>query len=108
MIYSRPQPFDFGVKIDSISCGDSHAAFVSDGYIYTMGDNSDGRLGILKNIKSASSPMLIESLIKFNILEGFSITPFQVLCGQSGLWSNSYNRINWYSLKKYFSLIQNK
>jgi len=52
------------VKIDSIACGDDHAAFVSDGYVYTMGDNSDGRLGISKNVKQVSSPCLVESLTR--------------------------------------------
>jgi len=93
-IYTRPQPFDFGVKIDSISCGDSHAAFISDGYIYTMGDNSNGRLGISKNIKSASTPNLIESLIKFYIVKVTCGSAHTLALSDSGevfAWGNGEN-----------------
>jgi alpha-tubulin suppressor-like RCC1 family protein len=65
--YSDPQSCDFSVKIDQIACGASHAAFIANGYIYAMGDNSDGRLGISKReIKHISSPCLVPALTRFD------------------------------------------
>mmetsp|Transcript_5771 Transcript_5771/g.4972 ORF Transcript_5771/g.4972 Transcript_5771/m.4972 type:complete len:135 (+) Transcript_5771:71-475(+) len=61
----EPHSCDFGVKIDYLACGNSHTAFVSDGYIYTMGENADGRLGISKRgLKFSNSPTLVSALGK--------------------------------------------
>lgn len=44
------------------------------GHVYTMGSNSEGRLGIGdKNMRQSSSPCLVEDIMSFNC--------FQVSCG---------------------------
>lgn len=47
-----------------MGCGDEHTAFIaSNGYVYTMGSNADGRLGIAsRNLKYSNSPCLVEAL----------------------------------------------
>jgi Alpha-tubulin suppressor and related RCC1 domain-containing proteins len=65
-IYVEPRYCDFSVKISYISCGDAHTAFIAEGYIYTMGDNIDGRLGIGKReVKYVTAPCLVQSLAKY-------------------------------------------
>ncbi|OMJ86156.1 hypothetical protein SteCoe_12355 [Stentor coeruleus] len=62
--YSLPRFCSFNILIKSVSCGDQHSGFISsEGHIYTMGSNLEGRLGISDlNIKFSSSPCLVESL----------------------------------------------
>ncbi len=64
--YPVPRFCSFNVIIHSISCGDEHSAFIaSNGYIYTMGSNIDGRLGISsRSLKSSPSPCLVEFLAR--------------------------------------------
>lgn len=64
--YPVPRFCSFNVIIHSISCGDEHSAFIaSNGYIYTMGSNIDGRLGISsRSLKNSPSPCLVEFLAR--------------------------------------------
>lgn len=72
-----PRICSFGVLIIQVSCGNDHSAFLStQHYIYTMGSNSDGKLGIDdKSLACSSFPLLVESLV------GCKIT--QISCGGS-------------------------
>lgn len=62
--YSVPRICSFGIIIQQVSCGLEHSAFISSQhYVYTMGSNADGRLGISdKTIASSSYPLLVEAL----------------------------------------------
>lgn len=69
--YITPRFCSFNVVIHSISCGEEHSAFIaSNGYIYTMGSNENGRLGISsRNVKSAASPCLVEVLSRYKAVK---------------------------------------
>lgn len=73
--YSVPRICAFGVVIQQVACGNEHSALLSNQhYVYCMGSNSDGRLGVGdKNIANSSYPLLVESLA------GVKVT--QVSCG---------------------------
>lgn len=73
--YSSPRLCTFNVLIKEISCGEEHAAFISSqGHVYTMGSNSDGRLGIDdKEVNYSSSPCLVAFLSGLN--------PTKISCG---------------------------
>ncbi|OMJ89712.1 hypothetical protein SteCoe_8077 [Stentor coeruleus] len=62
--YASPRFCSFNITIKDISCGEEHSAFISSsGHIYTMGSNTDGRLGIgSRSIKQSPSPCLVEEL----------------------------------------------
>jgi X-linked retinitis pigmentosa GTPase regulator len=63
--YSTPRFCSFGILIKEIACGEEHSAFISySGHVYSMGSNSDGRLGLgTKSQRQSSSPCLVEGLI---------------------------------------------
>jgi len=77
--YSSPKICSFNLIIKEVSCGEEHAAFITcreiyyhisnqlaKGYIYTMGSNARGRLGIgNKSIKQSSSPCLVEACQRY-------------------------------------------
>ena len=75
--YPSPRICSFSILIIQVSCGKEHSALLSSQhFIYSMGSNSDGRLGLGdKSIAYTSYPLLLESLI------GHKIT--QVSCGGS-------------------------
>lgn len=62
--YCNPRFCSFNVIILQVACGEEHAAFIADnGYVYTMGSNADGRLGIGDiSIRQSASPCLVEAL----------------------------------------------
>ena len=62
--YCTPRFCSFNVLIKQVACGEEHAAFIAlNGYVYTMGSNSEGRLGIgNRSIRQSASPCLVESL----------------------------------------------
>jgi len=62
--YCSPRFYTFNVNIIQISCGESHAAFITEeGRIFTMGSNSDGRLGIGEDsIIISTTPCLLSSV----------------------------------------------
>lgn len=69
--YSIPRFCSFNVIINNLACGDEHSAFIaSNGYIYTMGSNVDGKLGIAsRNIKHSASPCLVEVLSRYKAVK---------------------------------------
>lgn len=60
--YSTPRFCSFNILIQQISCGEEHTAFITtNGLIYAIGSNADGRLGIGdRHVKYISSPCLVE------------------------------------------------
>jgi X-linked retinitis pigmentosa GTPase regulator len=64
-LYSSPKFCCYNVLIRQVACGEDHAAFIANnGYVYSMGSNSEGRLGIGNpGIGQCSSPCLVESLV---------------------------------------------
>ena len=58
-----PRFCTFSILIKQVSCGYSHAAFISHtGYLYTMGSNTSGQLGVGEHVSQCSSPCLVEAL----------------------------------------------
>ena len=47
-IHSLPKVCSFNILVKQVSCGDEHTVFVSGdgGFVYAMGNNQDGKLGI--------------------------------------------------------------
>lgn len=66
-----PRICSFNILIIQVSCGTEHSALLSNQhFIYTMGSNSDGKLGIDdKSLAYTSYPMLIQSLIGEKVIE---------------------------------------
>jgi len=64
--------------IKSVSCGEEHTALISsksnkviigEGFLYTMGNNSHGRLGLgNQSLTNTSIPCLVEGLVQENII----------------------------------------
>jgi X-linked retinitis pigmentosa GTPase regulator len=69
--FSSPRCCSFSIPIRRMSCGDEHSGFIAaNGYVYTMGSNKQGRLGINNaTIKFVSRPVLIESLVDYQIVD---------------------------------------
>mmetsp|Transcript_34143 Transcript_34143/g.59619 ORF Transcript_34143/g.59619 Transcript_34143/m.59619 type:complete len:940 (-) Transcript_34143:107-2926(-) len=65
--YCNPRFCSFNVIIRQVGCGEEHAAFIADnGYVYTMGSNADGRLGIGDHsVRQSASPCLVEALVNY-------------------------------------------
>ncbi|OMJ77676.1 hypothetical protein SteCoe_22667 [Stentor coeruleus] len=63
-VLKSPRLCSFNILIREISCGEEHSALIShSGYVYTMGSNNDGRLGLgTRAIKQSHSPCLVEEL----------------------------------------------
>lgn len=64
--YNKPKYCSFKILISQISCGEKHSGFISDqGYIYMMGCNEQGKLGIGDTfLKNSFSPLLVESIAR--------------------------------------------
>lgn len=64
-VLKAPRLCSFNILIREISCGEEHSALIShSGYVYTMGSNSEGRLGLgTRAIKQSHSPCLVEELV---------------------------------------------
>eukprot|EP00831_Metopus_contortus_P065115 TRINITY_DN58219_c0_g1_i1.p1 TRINITY_DN58219_c0_g1~~TRINITY_DN58219_c0_g1_i1.p1 ORF type:complete len:435 (-),score=66.28 TRINITY_DN58219_c0_g1_i1:93-1397(-) len=75
--YCRPKFCSFNIMIKSVACGEEHTAMITrDGYVYTMGNNLFGRLGLGdKSLTHSPVPCLVESLFGEQIV--------QVACGVS-------------------------
>jgi X-linked retinitis pigmentosa GTPase regulator len=65
VIYNVPKVCSFNVIVYSVSCGEEHSCFVAGdgGYVYSMGSNANGKLGIgdLKK-PTCNVPTLVEGL----------------------------------------------
>lgn len=70
-IYKSPHCCSFSVQIKMIACGDDHSGFIaSNGYLYMMGSNQYGKLGVSNLIQqNASRPVLVECLTDFEVSE---------------------------------------
>ncbi|OMJ70768.1 hypothetical protein SteCoe_31189 [Stentor coeruleus] len=70
-VYSNPKCCSFSVQIKKISCGEEHAGFIAaNGYLYMMGCNKQGQLGINNPTqKYVSRPVLVESLVDYQIID---------------------------------------
>ena len=70
--FNQPQPrfCVYGVPIRLLACGDEHAAFVTNtNFIYTMGNNRSGQLGVRDtSVSNTNSPMLVEQMQGFQIV----------------------------------------
>lgn len=89
--YASPRFCSFNILIKDISCGEEHSAFISSsGHIYTMGSNTDGRLGIgSRSIKQSPSPCLVEDLANTKALKiscGWGHTAAIVESGEVYAW----------------------
>ena len=62
--YCVPRFCSFNVLIRQIACGEEHSAFIAqNGNVYTMGSNSEGRLGIgSRAVRQSAAPCLVDSL----------------------------------------------
>jgi X-linked retinitis pigmentosa GTPase regulator len=47
-VHNLPKVCSFNIIVKQVSCGEEHTVFVSGegGYVYAMGNNADGKLGI--------------------------------------------------------------
>eukprot|EP00826_Nyctotherus_ovalis_P002180 TRINITY_DN10413_c0_g1_i1.p1 TRINITY_DN10413_c0_g1~~TRINITY_DN10413_c0_g1_i1.p1 ORF type:complete len:863 (-),score=245.69 TRINITY_DN10413_c0_g1_i1:255-2843(-) len=74
--YCIPRIYTFNVIVKQVASGSEHSAFITkDGFIFTVGSNLEGRLGINdKMVRMTTAPRLVESLSKF--------VAVQVSCGQ--------------------------
>ena len=91
--YPSPKCCSFSVPILKISCGEEHSAFIaSNGFVYTMGSNLLGRLGINnQSQKYMSRPVLVESLMDYQIIDiscGFQHTGVVSSSGLTFTWGS--------------------
>jgi len=57
--------YEFEIYPEQIACGEEHIMFLTDGKLYAMGENADGKLGIAKrNVRDCITPTLVHSLSK--------------------------------------------
>ena len=90
-IYLSPRCCSFNVHIKKISCGEDHSCFISsNGYIYSMGSNSYGKLGINNpGQKYSPRPTLIESLTDYQVIDiscGYQHTGAVTTSGITFVW----------------------
>ena len=73
--YASPRFCSFNILIKELSCGEEHSSFISfSGHVYSMGSNSEGRLGLGdKTLRSSPSPCLVEGLSNYRC--------FKISCG---------------------------
>lgn len=86
VIHNLPKVCSFNIMVKQVSCGEEHTVFVSGegGYVYAMGNNADGKLGIGNDAQSSCNvPTLVEGI--FNIKK--------VACGMSHTLAVSENGI---------------
>ena len=71
--YNQPQPrfCIYGVTIKQVACGEEHSAFITTtNYVYTMGSNRCGQLGIRDaQVQQKNSPVLVEQLLGSKIVD---------------------------------------
>ena len=87
-----PRFCTYGITIREISCGQEHTAFITDlNYLYTVGSNRFGQLGVGQHIKSKNSPVLVEYFVQQNkgvssVSCGSNHTVITSLTGQVFTW----------------------
>ena len=71
--FNQPQPrfLIYGVTIQQVSCGEEHSAFITTtNYLYTMGSNRCGQLGIRDtSVEKKNSPVLVEQLLGTKLVD---------------------------------------
>ncbi|KAL4466885.1 hypothetical protein ABPG74_010482 [Tetrahymena malaccensis] len=72
-----PRVCSFQIVIHQLACGLDHTAFVAkNGYLYTMGSNALGKLGLgQQSLQNSFQPQLVSALSKYKVM--------QVSCGHS-------------------------
>lgn len=74
--YLLPKFCSYNISIRLLACGDAHTVFVTyNNYVYAMGANDNGQLGIDDPVRFKNSPVLIESIPA----EGSDV--HQIACG---------------------------
>lgn len=67
---SLPKQCSYNILVKSVACGPDHTHLLSQsGYLYSMGSNRDGRLGLgltYQQLQYQRSPRLVESLNKLS------------------------------------------
>jgi alpha-tubulin suppressor-like RCC1 family protein len=62
----NPKTCSFNIVVRQVACGLNHSHLVTrDGFLYSMGSNEDGKLGLgqsPKDLAFSTSPRLVESL----------------------------------------------
>jgi len=91
LCYCVPKVCTFNVVIRKVACGEEHSAFITNnGWIYTMGSNSNGKLGIGdKLMRNSSIPCLVETLSQYNAVDiacGFGHTVAIIDDGRAFAW----------------------
>jgi X-linked retinitis pigmentosa GTPase regulator len=91
--YTSPKCCSFCILIKQISCGDEHSGFIAaNGYVYMMGSNKQGKLGINnESLTYASRPLIVESLADYQIIDlscGGSHTAAVTASGVVFTWGN--------------------
>lgn len=76
-----PKYCTYGIVIREVSCGSEHSAFITnDNYLYTIGSNEFGQLGIGDpKIRFKNSPILVETFV--NNLDAIGV--LSVTCGHN-------------------------
>ncbi|EDK31655.2 chromosome condensation regulator RCC1 repeat protein (macronuclear) [Tetrahymena thermophila SB210] len=76
-VFYYPRVCSFQIVIHQLACGLDHTAFVAkNGYLYTMGSNALGKLGIgQQSLQNSFQPQLVSALSKYKVM--------QVSCGHS-------------------------
>ena len=62
-MYAFPKFCSYNISIRQVACGYSHACFVTNNdYLYSMGANENGQLGIDDPVRFKNSPVLVEDI----------------------------------------------
>lgn len=65
-LVTSPKTCSFNILVKEVACGLDHTHLVSkDGYLYSMGSNEHGKLGLgltYKELIQSASPRLVESI----------------------------------------------
>ena len=65
-VINAPKICSYNILVKQIACGEAHSHLLSqDGYVYSMGSNQYGVLGLGKDdqaVRNVTQPMLIQSL----------------------------------------------
>lgn len=66
--YPTPRFCSFNIVIRMVACGEEHSAFITGrGQIFTVGSNSEGRLGLGdRSMTQSSTPCMVEALSRLN------------------------------------------
>jgi X-linked retinitis pigmentosa GTPase regulator len=94
VVHNLPKVCSFNVIVSSVSCGEEHSCFVAGdgGYVYSMGSNADGKLGIGDiNKKVCNVPTLVEGIYNIKKVScGLSHTLAVDNDGRAYSWGQSF------------------